>query len=146
MLLTKPHAAVAEVVDRVLARRASRGAFVATAAQQDARGQACDDRAAGSVKALLRLYSGSIKAVTCGHVQLTFAQQREQAAAQAKAAHARSAQDTKLALAAERERSRGCGEKCRAGPGIDPSFPVCRCVITFPPRKYITPSHSRLHD
>ena len=46
----------------------------------------------------------------------------------------------------ERERSRGCGEKCRAGPGIDPSFPVCRCVITFPPRKYITPSRSRLHD
>ena len=103
MLLTKPHAAVAEVVDRVLARRASRGAFVATAAQQDARGQAGDDRAAGSVKALLRLYSGSIKAVTCGHVQLTFAQQREQVAAEAKATHARSAHDTKLALAAERE-------------------------------------------
>jgi hypothetical protein len=37
----------------------------------------------------------------------------------------------------ERERSRGCGEKCRAGPGIDPSFPVCRCVTTFPPWKCI---------
>jgi hypothetical protein len=36
-------------------------------------------------------------------VQLTFAQQREQAAADAKAMHARSAHDTKLALAAERE-------------------------------------------
>jgi hypothetical protein len=36
-------------------------------------------------------------------VQLTFAQQREQAAADAKATHARSAHDTKLALAAERE-------------------------------------------
>ncbi len=35
--------------------------------------------------------------------QLTFAQQREQAAAEAKAAHARSAHDMKLALAAERE-------------------------------------------